>query len=389
MKFAFISVFLAGFVMIGCSKKAVPLESVSPLDGTWSRSCEAESPESSMVSKLKFQKNELIANYQFFSDSFCAPEFINFEIKTTGQTAIGAKAASANANEINLTGFRTFLTIKSDLFVSAANSTNLFGFNNWTKDTEKEITGKNADGDVDFSAPAKAFDIFSASNSVLCFGLSEKDKDGSTTAKRPTKIDTECFFKGELIPASYTPKNTLAALSGTWTTKECEEDDGSSSITAFNISGSTGTLVTSYFSDTECSSENELADLKIIYSLEVGSNTLQPAGATEINFLTPQVFLTPQSESQVIALNNGNLYGFSDWALNTEKEITGKNEDGSADTTTNVYSIFKIIGNSLCFGVEVNDSDTIGNSENDDGTAPAKRHTYLDNRCLEAAPVAN
>lgn len=388
MKSLVSKIFLAALLMLSCAKKTASIETASPLDGTWSRACEADSPDQSFVSKIKFEKNELTASYKYFSDSFCAPEFLNFEIRVSGQATLGGKIASGAANEINLNSFRVFLTLKNDQFTTGANSERLFGYNNWAKDSEKEITGKSAEGGIDFTDTAKSFDIFSTTNSLLCFGLPEDGKDGSTAAKRPTKVDSDCYFRGDLNPTSSTPRNTLAALSGTWA-GECEEDDGSSSRSGLNVSGATATFLTTYYADSECTSENEIADITTVSTLEVGSNTFKPAGATEINVLPSKVLLSPSAASIVAELNNENLYGFADWALNTPKDITGKNEDGSADTTPTVYTIFKIIGDSLCFGIEVNDDDAVGNSDNDDGSVPTKRHTYLDNECMKFEPDDN
>jgi hypothetical protein len=377
-------VFLLFILLVSsCAKKNETYEEASPLSGTWSRTCEPLDPSTSFTSKLKFSKNDVNSKQSFFGDNFCSQEFLNFEITYTGVYAIGDKIPSGAANQINYSSLKNFLTIKSDVFVGFANSENLFGFSNWVKNVEKDITGKDSDGGVDVAFSKRLFDIFAASNTVLCFGLDTDEKSGTLATTRPTKLDTDCFFRGELLPPSTTPLNTLAALGGRWQT-DCEEDDDSSSLAVLEFEGSTFESTHIDFEGTDCNQNTKIVELRETSSIEIGENTLKPSGATEIDFIQRKTFVTIRSSDLVTAFNNVAAFGYSDWAINAEKEITGKNTDGTADTTPNIYSIFKRVGDSLCLGIEVNDDDLGGNSENDDGSGEAKRHSYLDNNCFES-----
>ncbi|NBO39749.1 hypothetical protein EBU99_14380 [bacterium] len=359
--------------LLSCSKSSEKFDSASSIDGTWSRACEAVDPTTSSITKMKFQKGEVTMLTSFFGDSYCSNEFLNFELKTIGSAAVGGKIANGTANELNFANLKTSLTIKNDLFVAGANSEKLFGRSGWSKNVDVDITGKDSDGDVDLSFAKKIYDIVAASNNILCFGLDVDDQTATSVAKRPTTLDTDCFFRGEFMASTQPARNTLRALEGTWQ-NECDEDDSSSISQIVTISG-TGyeSKVTSY-SDGNCTPDKESFVTRLTATIDVGANTIRPSGATELDIVQTKTFLMPKSASVVSAFNSANSYGFSNWALNVEKDISGKNPDGTPDSTTNIYDIFKIIGNSLCFGVAVGQ---------DDGSTANKRFTFLENDCLE------
>ena len=62
--------------------------------------------------------------------------------------------------------------------------------------------------------------------------------------------------------------------------------------------------------------------------------------------------LTPQIASVVSSLNTDNSCGYSDWALNTAKDYTGKNCSSTAYpvANTSIQGLYNLVGNNLFIG---------------------------------------
>ena len=62
--------------------------------------------------------------------------------------------------------------------------------------------------------------------------------------------------------------------------------------------------------------------------------------------------LTPQIASVVSSLNTDNSCGYSDWALNTAKDFTGKTcgSTAYAVANTSVQGLYNLVGNNLFLG---------------------------------------
>jgi hypothetical protein len=115
------------------------------------------------------------------------------------------------------------------------------------------------------------------------------------------------------IDAAPTP-----AIEGTWV-QACTQ----MGTATFTIASGMMTSHVASFTDAACATESLDIDLTSTYALP-GPATA-PAGAKKIDVTTESITFTPKAAATVAQLNAGMVCGFTDWALGTAKDVTGKN----------------------------------------------------------------
>ena len=95
--------------------------------------------------------------------------------------------------------------------------------------------------------------------------------------------------------------------------------------------------------------------------------------SNKIDIRTESVTVTPWTEQAVSGGNSSNIYGFSDWVLNTPKDVAGLRESPQGPPEDQkgqmFHSIIKAKGSNLYLGSQT--------AEND-GSSGEKRHVELD-----------
>ena len=144
-------------------------------------------------------------------------------------------------------------------------------------------------------------------------------------------------------------------VEGTWKTP-CHLTSGGSYYHTHTVSVAGTNVVEeiNYFSDSGCSSDNYTtkesyssysAGQDMVFSSYGSSGGSGKQYTMTFNSVTE----TPQNSAEVNWYNNNSYCGDSDWALDTEKDTTGKTCGGSerASANTTIYGLYLLDGNKL------------------------------------------
>jgi len=145
---------------------------------------------------------------------------------------------------------------------------------------------------------------------------------------------------------------TTTEVEGTWLTN-CFQRGDYYDINTFTVTSTTVVVKREQHSDSSCSTDYVLWE-NTYDSLSIGDEVTF-SDATKGHKFTLEVVsfkLTPQTASVVSVLNTDNSCGYSDWALNTAKDYTGKNciSTAYAVANTSVQGMYKLVGNNLFLG---------------------------------------
>ena len=151
---------------------------------------------------------------------------------------------------------------------------------------------------------------------------------------------------------SSTSTTTTTEVEGTWVTS-CFLSGGVYRIHTITVTGTDVVVKYEWHTDSSCSTDYALWE-DTYDSLSIGDEVTF-SDATKGHKFTLEVVsfkLTPQTASVVSALNTDNSCGYSDWTLNTAKDITGKTCDSTAVAVANtsVQGLYNIVGNNLFLG---------------------------------------
>jgi len=146
-------------------------------------------------------------------------------------------------------------------------------------------------------------------------------------------------------------------LDGTWVSG-CISSNGEYAKQTLVLNNSQATNTASLYADAECSQDQEQLRTRLETEIVRGSTATIPADATKIDFINPKNFITAITLDLVALFNSISMYGVSNWTKDIEVEITGKSEDGTAESKTGFYSIFKVTGNTLCLGDDSGSNDS-------------------------------
>ena len=145
---------------------------------------------------------------------------------------------------------------------------------------------------------------------------------------------------------------TTTEVEGTWITN-CF---ASGSLYRTNTITVTSTdIVAKYEDHTDSNCSTDYALYEDTYdSLSIGDEITFSDGTKGHQFTLNIVNLklTPQIASVVSSLNTDNSCGYSDWALNTAKDYTGKNCSSTAYpvANTSIQGLYNLVGNNLFIG---------------------------------------
>ena len=145
---------------------------------------------------------------------------------------------------------------------------------------------------------------------------------------------------------------TTTEVEGTWLTN-CFQSGDYYHIHSATVSGTDVVVKYEWHTDSGCSTDYVMWE-ETYDSLSIGDEVTF-SDATKGHQFTLNVVnlkLTPQIASVVSALNTDNSCGYSDWTLNTAKDITGKTCSSTAYdvANTSVQGLYNLVGNNLFLG---------------------------------------
>ena len=145
---------------------------------------------------------------------------------------------------------------------------------------------------------------------------------------------------------------TTTEVEGTWLTN-CFQSGDYYHIHSATVSGTDVVVKYEWHTDSGCSTDYVMWE-ETYDSLSIGDEVTF-SDATKGHQFTLNVVnlkLTPQIASVVSALNTDNSCGYSDWTLNTAKDITGKtcSSTAYAVANTSVQGLYNLVGNNLFLG---------------------------------------
>jgi hypothetical protein len=145
---------------------------------------------------------------------------------------------------------------------------------------------------------------------------------------------------------------TTTEVEGTWLTN-CFQSGDYYHIHSATVSGTDVVVKYEWHTDSGCSTDYVMWE-ETYDSLSIGDEVTF-SDATKGHQFTLNVVnlkLTPQIASVVSALNTDNSCGYSDWALNTAKDHTGKTCGSTAYpvANTSIQGLYNLVGNNLFIG---------------------------------------
>ena len=152
---------------------------------------------------------------------------------------------------------------------------------------------------------------------------------------------------------------TTTELEGVWKTNCYIDSDNLSYyyITTISVTGTNLEIKDEIHSDSSCNTDDGILASNFS-SLSIGEEISFSSGATGHKFTMnlDSIKYTPETTAAVISLLSDRTCGYGDWALNTEKDITGKTcgsltIPGTIPVANTTYlSIYKLVGNNLYLG---------------------------------------
>ena len=145
---------------------------------------------------------------------------------------------------------------------------------------------------------------------------------------------------------------TTTEIEGTFLTN-CFQYGSFYTIQTITVTGTDVVVKYEWHTDSSCSTDYALWE-DTYDSLSIGDEVTF-SDATKGHKFTLEVVsfkLTPQSASAVSTVNTANFCGYSDWALNTAKDYSGKTcaSTAYAVANTSVQGLYNLVGNNLFIG---------------------------------------
>ena len=147
--------------------------------------------------------------------------------------------------------------------------------------------------------------------------------------------------------------STTTELEGAWQTSCYLGSDNLSYITTISVTGTNLEIKDESHDDSSCNTDNGTL-VASFSSLSIGEEVSFSSGATGHKFTMNLVSFkyTPETAADVSYGNTNSICGYSDWALNTVKDVTGKT-CGSVTlpaANTTYLSMYKLVGNNFYLG---------------------------------------
>ncbi len=145
---------------------------------------------------------------------------------------------------------------------------------------------------------------------------------------------------------------TTTELEGTWITS-CYQSGSAYFISSIAIAGTDVVYKEEAHTDSTCSTDSLYGE-DTFDSFSIGDEITFSDGTKGHRFTMEVVSfkITAQSSASVSALNTLSFCGYSDWALNTAKDYTGKtcSSTAYAVANTSVQGLYNLVGNNLFLG---------------------------------------
>ncbi len=192
-------------VVSACGKNdSSALDAMADLDGTWDRTCSADSDGSGESSRTSttYSGGDVTFIFHQFADPACTTDMYTFKLVST--YGGGSSVASAvGAKELDVTPLKLVFNLKTDDMVAAFNgvagNTPVCG-GGFVKNTDKDLSATDCANDANFSKLLKPlYTIYKIEGLRLYGGLcgdAGSADDCSTPGKRATTLDTEASSNG-------------------------------------------------------------------------------------------------------------------------------------------------------------------------------------------------
>ena len=146
-----------------------------------------------------------------------------------------------------------------------------------------------------------------------------------------------------------TSSSSTTEVEGTWVVS-CYASGSKYLIKTITVSGTSVVEKYEYHSDSSCATDYDTWETTYT-SLAIGDEATLDNGSTGRKFTmkVDSFVVSMQTAAAVTAYNGWSWCGYSDWALNTTKDYTGKT-CGSTDyaaANTNIYGVYLLEGSSL------------------------------------------
>lgn len=161
--------------------------------------------------------------------------------------------------------------------------------------------------------------------------------------------------------------STPSELEGAWVTNCTSNQDPDypeNMIVRSVFTASTVAVSSSVYAIDDVTCKKKLTTSEIASDYTLGNEVAGVSGAKEFNVILTKVSFSINSQEDVASYNESESCGFTDWKLDTVKDLT-KTEC----VTSPQYDIVKVDGNKLYFGLA---------TETLDGSAAAKRPISLE-----------
>ena len=146
---------------------------------------------------------------------------------------------------------------------------------------------------------------------------------------------------------------TTTELEGTWLTSCYTSSDNYTNIGKIVVSGTNVVHTSEAHSDTSCA--NDYSKWEYSYaSLSIGDEVTFDDGTKGHKYTlnVASINFTPQSSSYVSTLNSSSMCGYSDWTLNTSKDLAGVTCGSVTYNLKNTTGkgLYNLVGNNLFLG---------------------------------------
>jgi len=168
---------------------------ITDLYGSWTQTCEAIAPTGFRKDSLVIDATtvQMIAQIYPQTGSSCAGT-ADVEARANLNYVITAFNPAMN-NPVDMSLNQILAKVNSVTAAAVANASSFCGFNDWSVGVEKDITGRNCVTNLP-SAGGAFYQIFKLEDANRLFvGQIDTDHDGTTTAKRPTALESTPYTK--------------------------------------------------------------------------------------------------------------------------------------------------------------------------------------------------
>jgi len=187
-----IFIFIFSFIILSCAKKDDSSSSgtTTELEGTWITSCTVDSDNYSHLYKIVVTGTDAVETDEVHSDTNCSTDLnkwewtyssLSIEDEVTFDDGTKGHKYSINIQSSNYTA-------QTSALVSALNSANMCGFNNWVINTAKDVQGLTCGSTTYPAKNTTGRGLYNlVGNNVFLGGF-------ITTGSYPTSVSTNITF---------------------------------------------------------------------------------------------------------------------------------------------------------------------------------------------------